>query len=76
MSTALARGDERSVGMAYLLWLPVVFGFCGIHRLYTGRYLSGAIWLLTYGLCGVGQVIDLFFIPRMVEDHNRGRSVW
>lgn len=76
MSTALTRTEDRTVGMAYILWLPCLFGVCGIHRLYTGRYLSGAIWVLTGGLCGIGQLVDLLFIPRMVEDHNQGRDVW
>jgi TM2 domain-containing membrane protein YozV len=76
MSTALAHPEHRSVGWAYLLWLPMMFSICGLHRFYAGRYISGTIWLLTWGLCGVGQVLDLFFIPRMVEDHNAGRSVW
>ena len=70
MSTELVRHQERNIGLAYILWIPGMFGFSGIHRLYTGRYVSGVIWLLTGGLCGVGQVIDLIFIPRMVEDHN------
>jgi TM2 domain-containing membrane protein YozV len=49
---------------------------CGLHRLYAGRWLSGIVWLLTGGLCFVGQFIDLFFIPRMIEDHNAGKDVW
>lgn len=76
MSTAIARPDRRDVGVAYLLWLPMLFGISGLHRFYSGRYISGFIWLITGGLCGVGQVIDLLFIPRMIEDHNQGRKVW
>jgi TM2 domain-containing membrane protein YozV len=77
MSTALEpRGQERVIGWAYLLWLPCIFGVCGLQRFYTGRWVSGILWLLTGGLCGVGQLVDLFFIPRMVEDHNEGRPVW
>lgn len=76
MSTAIARRAPRDVGLAYLLWLPMMFGVFGLHRFYTGRYISGFIWLVTMGLCGVGQVIDLLFIPRMIEDHNQGRPVW
>ena len=76
MSTALTRPQDRSVGWAYLLWLPAMFGFCGLHRFYSGRFVSGIVWLLTGGLCGVGQFIDLFFIPRMVEDYNHGRKIW
>lgn len=76
MSYALERRSERSVGWAYLLWIPCLFGVAGLHRFYTGRWISGIVWFLTGGLCGVGQVIDLIFIPRMVEDHNDGRPVW
>ena len=75
MSHALVR-SERSVGTAYLLWLPCIFGFAGIHRFYTGRWITGLVWLATGGLCGVGSVIDLIFMPRMVEDANAGRAVW
>jgi TM2 domain-containing membrane protein YozV len=73
---ALATRQERSVGWGYALWLPALVGVHGLHRLYAGRYVSGAIWLFTWGLCGVGTVVDLLFIPRMIEDHNEGRDVW
>jgi hypothetical protein len=32
--------------------------------------------LFTGGLCGIGQVIDVLFVPRMVADFNSGRPVW
>jgi len=75
-SYALQRREPRSVGLAYLLWLPCLFGINGLHRFYTGRWVSGLVWLLTWGLCGIGQLVDLIFIPRMVSDHNDGRTVW
>ncbi len=58
-------------GIAYLLWLLSFLGFCGIHRFYLGRPLTGLLWFFTGGLCFVGQVIDLFLIPGMVEQANR-----
>ncbi len=75
MSTALVR-DKRSIGVGYLLWLACFFGVFGIHRFYAGRWISGLIWLFTGGLCGVGQLVDLVFMPRMIEDINTGRDVW
>jgi len=74
-SYALVKQDKQ-VGVGYLLWIPGLFGLCGLHRIYAGRWVSGLIWLLTGGLCMVGQVVDLFFVPRMIEDHNAGRQVW
>ena len=77
MSTSLTTTrSDRSVGWAYAMWLACFFGFFGIHRFYSGRWISGLVWLFTGGLCGVGQFIDLVFIPRMIEDHNLGRDVW
>jgi len=72
-------GDVRSVGMAYLLWALCIVGVAGIHRFYTGRYVTGVIWLLTWGLLGIGLLIDLFLIPGMVESKNRemaGAGSW
>lgn len=66
--------QERSVGMAYLLWVPCLFGFCGIHRFYTGRWLTGLLWFFTGGLCFVGQFIDLFLMSSLVDSYNEGES--
>jgi hypothetical protein len=30
----------------------------------------GFCWLCTFGLFGVGQLVDLLLIPNMVEDYN------
>ena len=60
----------RSTGMAYLLWSLCFFGFAGIHRFYLGKPLSGLIWFLTWGLFGIGQIVDLLLIPGMVEEKN------
>lgn len=45
-------------------------GLAGMHRFYNKRYASGILWLFTFGLFGVGQIIDLFIIPDMVDEHN------
>ena len=33
--------DMKSTGTSYLLWLLCLIGFCGIHRLYNGRIITG-----------------------------------
>lgn len=54
--------DTHRKTIGYLLW---IFGFIGAHRFYYGKPISGAIWFFTFGLCGIGWLVDLFLIPGM-----------
>lgn len=63
-------GKKREVGVAYLLWLACLFGVSGLHRFYVGRWKTGVLWLVTWGLFGVGNLIDLFRIPEHVRVFN------
>jgi TM2 domain-containing membrane protein YozV len=55
---------------AYLLWLGCLFQVHGLHRFYLGKWQTGVLWLCTFGLFGVGQLVDLWLIPTMVADRN------
>jgi TM2 domain-containing membrane protein YozV len=66
----LPPAESKSVGTAYLLWALGIFGICGVHRLYLGKMGTGILWLFTFGLLGIGQLIDLFLIPGMVDNYN------
>ncbi len=65
----------RSKGVSYLLWFLCVVGLCGVHRFYNGKWITGLLWLLTGGLFLIGQIIDLFLIPGMVERNNLNRRL-
>jgi TM2 domain-containing membrane protein YozV len=54
--------DTHLKSMGYILWL---FGFTGAHRFYYGKPLSGTIYFFTFGLLGIGWLVDLFLIPSM-----------
>ncbi len=54
------RAQTHSLLVGYILW---IFGFLGAHRFYFGRPISGTIYLLTFGLLGIGWLIDLFLMP-------------
>jgi len=64
--TSTADTHLKSVG--YVLW---IFGFLGSHRFYFGRPVTGTIWFFTFGLLGIGWLIDLFLIPSMDRDADR-----
>ena len=61
----------KDKALAYILWFLCIFGFCGIHRFYMGRWLTGLIWLVTFGFFVIGQLIDLFLLAGAVDRRNR-----
>jgi TM2 domain-containing membrane protein YozV len=73
----IARREPRNLLLAYVLLAAGLFTpLAGMHRLYLGRIGSGILWLITWGFCGIGTLVDLFMLPRMVDDTNRGANVW
>lgn len=63
--------ESHSAVLGYALWLV---GFTGAHRFFFGRPLTGALWFFTFGLLGVGWLIDLFLIPGLAYNaSNRYR---
>ena len=54
------REETHSLVVGYVLW---IFGFLGAHRFYFGKPISGTVYLLTFGLLGVGWLVDLFLMP-------------
>ncbi len=63
--------EPKDKGFSYLLWcLGFIPGGSGLHRIYLGRYVSGALYMMTYGWFGIGQLLDLALIPNMVDEEN------
>ena len=54
--------DTHSLLVGYLLW---IFGFLGAHRFYFGRPISGTVYLFTFGLLGIGWIVDLSWMPKL-----------
>ena len=64
----VAEPKTHSVIVGYLLW---IVGFTGAHRFYYGKPLTGILWFFTFGLLGIGWIIDAFLIPTMNNDAKR-----
>jgi TM2 domain-containing membrane protein YozV len=60
--------DTHSIVIGYLCWL---FGFTGAHRFYYGNKVTGTIWFFTFGLFGIGWLIDVFLIPSLDRAADR-----
>jgi TM2 domain-containing membrane protein YozV len=60
----------------------VDFGFTGAHRFYYGKPVTGTIWFFTFGLLGIGWLIDVFLIPAWtvkrtcVSPQGRSNTTW
>lgn len=63
--------EDKQTGVAYALLAVTAFGLAGLHRFYLGRPITGLIWVLTWGLLGIGTLFDLILIPGMVARENR-----
>jgi hypothetical protein len=56
--------------------LPFLFvPLAGLQRIYVGRIKTGILWLLTFGLLGIGQLIDMVMIALGQFRDGRGRRV-
>ena len=72
MSHSLSR---KEIGIAYALMLFSLVAVCGVQHFYLGKIGRGVLWLLTFGLLGVGLIIDLFTLPQQVKNVNARRAV-
>lgn len=51
--------------------LHFFLGVFGVHRFYLGKPLTGILYLLTFGLVGIGWLYDLFTLNTQVDECNR-----
>lgn len=54
-----ARSDKSWVATLLLCFFFGVFGF---HRFYVGKIGTGVLFLLTFGWCGIGWLVDMILI--------------
>jgi TM2 domain-containing membrane protein YozV len=65
------RPGPVDYNIAWILSIPLL-GLFGLHRFYMGKWLTGLLWLVTFGLVGVGYIYDLFTLNEQVSEINSG----
>lgn len=68
MSTSVAPAQQKSVGIAYLLWF--FLGVLGAHQFYLGKTGRAISYIFTFGWLGIGLLIDLFTMSKQVQQAN------
>lgn len=54
------NGKEKNKWVAFVLCL--FLGIIGAHKFYEGKILMGVLYLFTFGLLGIGVIVDLILI--------------
>ena len=62
VNSGMGLPPRKSKMTALILCILGFFGLAGLHRMYVGKVGSGVIYLFTYGICGIGTVLDLISI--------------
>jgi TM2 domain-containing membrane protein YozV len=51
-----------------ICWILLTFiGIFGIHRMYMGKWISGLIYLCTFGLFGIGYIYDFWTLNDQIS---------
>lgn len=65
--------SNKSKATAGVLCALGLLGFSGLHRIYTGKFFSGILYLLTGGLFCIGTIVDLIKIINGNFTDGQGR---
>lgn len=68
------RFEQGEVNYSIAWLLLFIAGFFGVHRMYMGKWITGVLYLLTFGLLGLGVLYDLWTLNTQIDSENRRRE--
>ncbi len=63
--------NNKSHFAIFKLIVCILFGAFGVHRFIEGKIVSGLVFLFTYGVFGIGYILDIFRLVREVSEARR-----
>ena len=60
VSQNVVSGKQRDKWTAFLLCF--FLGWLGVHRFYENKVATGILWMFTFGMFGIGWLVDLIII--------------
>ena len=70
----LYKGKRKDPQELMILTAVGFLGFAGIQRFMTDEVGMGILYLLTWGLCGIGTIIDLVNNKKMAFEFNQKQA--
>src|SRR5690606_20581962 len=64
------RARRKDAQMVLILTLIGFFGFAGLHRFILGQIGLGILYILTFGLCFIGTIVDLVNYKSLAYEYN------
>lgn len=68
---ALYKGKRREYQMILILTLIGFIAVSGVQRFMLGQIGMGLLYLFTFGLCGIGTIVDLVNHKKMTLEYNQ-----
>lgn len=65
----------KGKGTAFLLTLLGFVFVAGLQHLYLGKIGKALIWFFTFGMLGIGTLIDVFTIGSQVDNYNTKKEL-
>lgn len=69
------QGKRKDTQTLLLVCLLAFFGLAGIQRFMLGQSGMGILYLITWGFCGIGQLIDIINIKGMTSKYNQVQAM-